>query len=76
MAAIETKLLFNRWVWESPSWRVIASYATRAEAVAAGKHAADPLDTWTVAKAGSPKDEYMRQHCTERFAPESSGAAT
>lgn len=61
--------MYDLWVWEQPSWRVIATYKTSKEAHAAGKHSADPPDTWTVAKQGSQKDEHIRAHCTERDAP-------
>jgi hypothetical protein len=57
---------WNLWIWESPSWRVIACYATKAEAQAAAKHAADPRDTWKIIEADSKRDEYVRQNCTKR----------
>jgi len=58
---------WNYWIWES-SWRVLSSYPTQKEARAAAKHAADPPDTYCVCKAGSERDTYLRQHCTERMA--------
>jgi len=61
--------MYNLWIWEQPSWRVIATYPTPSEAAAAGRRSADPPDTWTVARAGSARDEHMRRHCTQRNAP-------
>lgn len=61
--------MYNLWVWEQPSWRVIATYPTSKEAKQAAKHAGDPTDTWSIAKIGSQKDEHLREHCTERDAP-------
>lgn len=60
---------FILWIWESPSWRVLACYPTRRDALGAAHHMADPPDTWVVAERGDPVDEYLRSHCTERDAP-------
>ena len=58
---------WNLWVWEG-SWRVLASYASAAEARQAGRNSADPPDTWCVAEAGSPRDNHLRQNCRVRNA--------
>jgi len=59
---------WNLWIWNQPSWRVLASYETHAEAYAAARYAADPPETWVVSLDGSRLDLYMRGHCTERRA--------
>ncbi len=60
--------MFHLWVWEQPSWRVIAIYPTREEAEQAGKDSCGPPDNWTVTADGSDQDRRMREHCTERDA--------
>lgn len=59
----------NLWVWDGGSWRVIATYNTSGEAREAARNSGEPYYNWTVATAGSQKDEHMRDHCTERDAP-------
>ena len=51
-------LPWKYWVWEN-RWRVLARYATRKEALAAAKHAADPAGTFCVCKEGSTKDREL-----------------
>ena len=59
---------WNLWVWEHPSWRVSAYYPSSSAARRAGIMSADPSDTWLVTQDGSERDEFMREHCTDRNA--------
>ena len=59
---------FNLWVWEQPSWRVLANYPTWREARAAAKRTCDPSDTLCVCAAGSIRDNILRANCTDRQA--------
>jgi len=64
-----TKLMYDLWVWDPPSWHVQSSYRTSREAHDAGKRSCDPPSTWIVVKVGSQKDEHMRANCTDNDAP-------
>jgi hypothetical protein len=60
--------MWHLWIWDQPTWRVLATYSTFKEARDAGKHSADPADTWIVCAAGSARDTILRQNCTTRQA--------
>jgi hypothetical protein len=60
--------MFNYWIWEQPSWRVLATYPTFAEAMAAAKHNADPEGTWIITRDGDAKDKYLNANLTDRMA--------
>jgi hypothetical protein len=59
---------WNYWLWVRPSWRVVASYETKEEAIAAARRGSEPDEPYLLVEAGSAADEYMRQHCTDEYA--------
>lgn len=58
---------WNLWVWQEPSWIVLANYENRDDALQAKKATCDPPDTVKVVEAGSKRDNFIRQHCTDRL---------
>lgn len=65
--------MWNYWLWEG-SWRVLASYHTREEAIDAVRNSGDSDDVAFVCKANSPRDNFIRQHCTKRYATSGSNS--
>ena len=55
--------MWNFWVWEHPSWRVLASYPSQREGQASGADGADPPSTVCVCEDGSQRDSFLRANC-------------
>jgi hypothetical protein len=61
--------MYELWVWEQVSWRVLSVHPTRQQATQTPKHAGDPPGSWAVVKVGSAQSERIRANCTLRNAP-------
>lgn len=61
--------MYNLWNWGPAGWFVVDSYETSGEAYKALRQLGAPLGEATIARVGSPKDNYLIDHATDRDAP-------
>jgi len=61
---------YNLWTWRKGQWCIVASFKTYDDAKFSTHDPVFNPDTWTVAKQGTPKDQYMRDNAGVRHAPQ------